>query len=456
MVIKKLLLLLLTVGTFVMLIPYKEVDAMTVGEATWSNYNAYSTYFYAIASIEVPYNTGQVQFYIPQSSSHEFSYGGLTANVRFYDNLGDPFIPNINLIDLNPRLVDGSPVVDGYYSLDLIGLEVLGVTEIEFWIPQNYSIVPGDYTTDGGYLDRNDYLMFMPVAPYDIPTYWNNVNIYSTFYALETEITVPFNASSLQIYIPETAYHRFEYGATNSVVIFYDDADVILATVNLIDIADRPEGLMLIDFTSYGLNEVAKVKLRIMQSYSSMPSGYTDYMSEYTSVTFNANVKLAIYIVDNEEYDRKLFVDTPINLSVTKEGYTFEGWFFKNGVEYDFSSTISSTYIEFNSTVMLYARFTRTTTPPIFEEGTPANAVNNILSIFQLDNLLGYLLLYIGTTIGVIILLNIFKLPGVFMAVGMYVVTGFFIYLSILPTLMLVLGLAVDTMALIYTINRGD
>lgn len=447
--IKKLIVLLL-IGSLFLITPGKEVQALTYGNATYTVYNAYSTYYFVYATIEVPYNTGELQFFLPYSDYHEFTYGGLEASIRFYDADDNAMRDNIYITSASRE------TIEGFYILDLIALQVLGVDHIEFWIPQNFSSVPPDYATVGGFLDQRDMVMYLPVAPYDIPVYWNNVNIYSTYYAIETEIDVPFNASSMQIYIPESAYHRFTYGNVDSVVIFYDENDVELESIDLIDIADQPDGLMLIDFTSYALNEVAKVKIRIMQTYTMMPSGYTDYMSEYTSITFNADVKLVIYIVDNEEYDRKLFTSKPTELTVSKEGYNFDGWFFKNGVKYDFASPITEQYLEFNSTVILYARFSRTVIPPEFEEGTPANAVNTFLSIFHLNNLIGYILLFIVSNVIIIIVIKSINLSGVIMAIGMIFVTALFIYISILPTLVIIIALGVDVISLLHYLSRGD
>lgn len=448
--IKKLFSLIILLLLAVM-IGVQETNATTIGEATWSGYNAYSTYYYAIATIEVPYNTGTVQFQVPYSDYHELTYGGLDGYIKYFtqDDLSTPVLTEI-LSDVRPT------GVAGIYSMDLIQKDLIGIAKIEIWIPQNYSTTPADYVTEGGFLDQRDFLLFIPIAPYDIPVFWNNVNIYSTYYAIETEIEVPFNASSLQLYLPESAYHRFEYGAVDSVVQFFDETDALLETVDLIDIADKPEGLMLIDFTSYELNEVASIKIRVMQTYSSMPSGYTDYMNEFTSITFNVDVKLAIYIVDNEEYDRQLFTSKPPELTVSKAGYTFDGWFFKTGVKYDFASTISDSYIEFNSTVMLYARFTRTDTIPIFEEGTPANAFNNFLAIFHLNNLWGYLLTYLISNIIVIIGFNKLQLSSAIISLGMLFVTALFIFVGVLPLLMIIIGLGIDIVVFIYGVTRGE
>lgn len=425
--------------------------AVTFGDITWADYNAYSTYHFAVGTAEVPYNTGEIQVQIPYSDYHEFTYGGLEASIRFFeqDDLVTP-VKIIYLFDVHPASVEG------LYTFDLISESIVGIVEIEIWIPQNYSSVPGGYLGDGGYLDQNDLILMVPIAPYDIPVFWNNINVYSTYYAIVSEIEVPFNASSLQIYIPESAYHRLSYGGVDSNITLYDSADVLLETVLMSELATKPDGLMLIDFTSYDLNEVATIEIRIMQNYTTMPSGYTDYMTEFTSITFNEDVKLAIYIMDNEEYNRQLFTTLPPYLEVSKEGYTFEGWFFKNGMEYDFSSTISDTYIEFNSTVMLYAKFTITDPIPVFEEGTPANAFNNFLAIFHLNNLLGYLLSYFIVNIGIVLGLKALNLSGTIMSIGMIAVTGIFIYVGVLPLLMIIIGLGIDFASLIINLGRGD
>lgn len=447
--IKKLLSILLLVS-IALIVPAKEVDAMSYGTAEYSIYNAYSTYYFVIATFEVPYNTSEMQYLLPYSDYHEFTYGGLEASIRFFDIDNDPIRDNIYAISSSRENIEG------IYTWDLIDLNALGVHHIEFWIPQNFSSVPPDYATAGGFLDQRDLVIYLPVAPYDIPVYWNNVNIYSTFYAIEAYIDIPFNASSMQLYIPESSFHRFTYGATNSTITFFDELDNVLETINMIDLADSPDGLMLVDFTSYDINEVAKVKIRIMQTYSSMPSGYTDYMTEFTSVTFNQDVKLVIYIVDNEEYDRKLFTTTPTELTVTKAGYTFDGWFFKTGVKYDFASPITETYLEFNSTVILYARFSRTEPLPQFEEGTPANAFNNFLAIFHLNNLIGYVLVFVVSNIVVVIGFKMLNLSAVIMSLGMFAVTGIYIFVGIMPTLLVIIGLAVDLVIFIAGLSGGD
>ena len=434
-----------------LIVSTSEVKAISIGDATWSSYNAYSTYFYAIATIEVPYNTGDVQYQLPYSDYHEYTYGGLDNYIKFYyeDDLINP------ALTLSLQDVKGGDI-EGIYSINLIEYNMLGVAEIEFWIPQNYSLVPGDYVTEGGFLDQRDYLIFVPVAPYEIPVFWNNINVYSTYYVIEAELDVPFNASSIQIYIPESAYHRFSYGGIDSTVIFYDEDDVILESVNLIDIADKPDGLMLIDFTSYQINEVAKIKIRIAQTYGAMPSGYTDYMSEFTSITYNADVKLVIYIVDNEEYDRKLFTSKPEDITLVKEDYTFDGWYFRNGVKYDFGSPIAEQYLEFNTTVILYARFSRTEILPEFVEGTPANAINSFLAIFHLNNRIGFIIFFIACNIVVVLGIKALKLPGTIMAIGMIGVTAFFIYVNLLPLLLIIMAIGVDIVALLHGLSRSE
>lgn len=448
--IKKLLMVVL-LGFIFIVTPLQRVEATTVGDATWASYNAYSTYFFAIATIEIPYNTGDLQYQLPYSDYHEYTYGGLNASIKFYfpDDLINP------ALTLTLQEVKGGDI-EGIYLIDLIEYNMLGVAEIEFWIPQNYSVLPPDYVTEGGFLDQRDYVILVPVAPYEIPIFWNNINVYSTYYAIEAEIDVPFNASSVQIYIPESGYHRFSYGGIDSTVIFYDEADNILESVNLIDIADQPDGLMLIDFTSYNINEVAKIKIRIVQTYGSMPSGYTDYMSEFTSITYNADVKLVIYIVDNEEYDRKLFTMKPDDITLTKEGFNFDGWFFRNGMKYDFASPVSDQYLEFNSTVILYARFSRTEVLPEYVEGTPAHAINSFLAIFHLNNVIGYILVFILANLIIIVGFKALKLSGTIMAIGMIGVTALFIYINILPLLLIIMAVGVDVVALLHGLGGSE
>ena len=446
--------LLLTIIGFALFVPALETKAVeTEPKIAWASLPLYSTYMAIEGTITLPEGVLKVDFYIPDSDYHILGIGGIDSYLVIYNGVTEIFNEDITYFH-------GADLV-GWYSLDLAQLGVLGATEIVIVITQTYSVLPSGYVGDDAYLDTYDSLSFVYNAPYDIELSFINLNLYSTYYALKTTIEVPYDTRSLSLYLAPTQFFENSFGGVDSEIVFYDIDDVELFSLTYEDL-NSINGFVRANlipyFTTYEVDvgETAYITIIAVMNYSQLPSQLIQYMNDNSSITFNDNLKLAIFVNDGLEENYELFYNIPTFYTPTKTGYSFIGWALANGAYYDFITPIEAELL-FNDNLYLYARYSIITSgDPTPADQTPNSVIDSVLATVGFNNDFGHIIIYLIVLVITILIMVKIQLSVMIMAVAAIVITALFIYLGILPFLVSIFAIGLSSTVLLFNIKGSD
>ena len=417
--------------------------------------NFYSTYYGLIADMEIgdPDAYG-IEIYIPESTGHEFSAGNIDSYIVFRDDTSTDLL-TINFIDIS------GVKIGGWYNFDF---EALGITdnvaEIYMVIMSNYGAVPPSGFVS--YMQTDTQVIYNYAFQYDL--IWNYINIVSNVYAIRASMGIVAEAKSIQIYVPESDYHRDDYNGYDATIEFSDDDGATypysydirnfnfsnisgIIDINLIQIYDD---LSLQDpFTNF--------KITIPQSFvPPIPAGYIDYLNTASYLTWNNNIYSYRFYVDGVVYDGGFFRATiPLPTQPFKAGYYFNGWRFSNGETYEPDTNVDLDLL-LNNNIDLYASWreanpidTGTTDP------TANQTILNVFASFNLDTNVGFIIVYLAVIMIALFFFNKFNLPNIMTIISLLLITIFWMFIGMLPILMSIMAFIVLAYMLVSNIRGG-
>lgn len=419
--------------------------------------NFYSTYYGLTASLEIgdPDAYG-IEIYIPESTGHEFEQGNIDSYIAFID------VDNNTLLSIN--FIDISGVkIGGWYTFDF---EALGITdnvaEIYMVIMSNYGSQPPSQFVS--YMATDTQVIYN--YDFDYVLYWNIIYLANNVYAVRAARAIPNDIQSLQIYIPESEYHRGVYIGYNAIIEFsHDEGNTYAYSYNLKDFlfsVFKIQGILDFNLTEiyneYNITSpFTNFKITIPQSFTPpLPAGYIDYLNENSYMSFNNNIYSYRFYVDGVIYDGGTFRSTiPLPTQPFKAGYYFNGWRLSNGETYEPDTNVDLNLL-LNNNIDLYASWRETN--PIDTSTTDPTANQTILNVFasfNLDTNVGFIIVYLGVIMIAIFFFNKFNLPNIMTIISLLLITIFWMFIGMLPILMSIMAFIVLAYMLVSNIRGG-
>lgn len=265
-----------------------------------------------------------------------------------------------------------------------------------------------------------------------------NVNLYSTYYAINMKWAIPEGTIYIELSIPiYSGLVMTQSGSgLKSYINFMDSSSVTIEDYEFEEIGGRMYGLFRFILSEYNADGTLFFGVTFMHNYgSSLPSGLLADMQTNVTVKANDTLRSVKYYTNSVLYTTSLFVDIPqVPIDPTPPtGYVFNGWVTGDGLSYNFTE-ISDEDL-FNETLYLYADFVpENYTDPIPEPTTNVpQDLRNILALVRLDNVDGYGIFFVIISIiliggGVLFL----KLNAFILAIVELVWLGLSMYLGLI------------------------
>ena len=455
---KKILLILLV-------LPFLGVAKLNATTTTWGSTNVDGSYYHITGTFILPDNVSSINIDIPDYVDAANSFANYHSEIEIgwaYDGEAADYTDTYKLSELgnncdtvltenvNCRLdfLDETSPVYGYYGLVYsVKIKVLvDVNEIisnilvffnestviyEYALPDITFIDWAIEEADGG-------------DPADSYIHSDQIYIYST-------------TETVDMYIPNSIYHYDDpvgeraiiefYMYTGGVPVFYKFFEENL--VDYTKLGNYAGNLSINVTTLLGDNDMVFSELNtsydyyliitIPQTYDTEPFEYENYLSQ-SMYKYNSNTHYALFMNEGVVYDDVLFLDFPYEpTEPTKEGYTFTGWFTAGGFEYTFDSVITDDDLV-NDIFYLYAQYTEVIPANYTVDDPEANDIaSTLLEGFKLNSVFSQVILFVLIIIGIVVVISKYKLPIIVGVVAIMILTGFFMYLGILPIMISIL-----------------
>ena len=444
-------LILAIVGIFTSAInSYAALDAFSY------NYtNFYSSYYGLQADLEITdYDAYGIEIYIPESDGHEFEDGNIDSYIVFKDENNTPLL-SIDFINIS------GVKIGGWYRFDF---ENLGITSnvryISMIIMSNYGAVPPSGFLS--YMTNDTEIIYNYEYQQDL--IWNYINIVSNIYAIQTTMGIVNDAKTIQIYIPDSEFHRTDYNGYDATLKFSDDGGSTypysydLTDFNFSNISGIIDINLLQIYDDLSLqSNFTNFIILIPQSFvPPIPSGYIDYLNISSFLTWNNNIYSYKFYVDGILYDGGFFRSTiPLPNTPNKTGYYFNGWVLPNGETWDENSNINLDLL-LNNNLDLYASWReRSVIDTTITDPTENNLMANVFATFNLNTNVGYIIVYLAIIMMSLFALNKFNMPQILTIITLLLITAFWMFLGFLPILMSIMAFAVLTYMLITNVRGG-
>lgn len=411
-------------------------------DISWSIINTFQDYHVLLGEIDIPETAYGMELYVPESDFHVYSIGGIDSFIEFR-NAANQIIFTQDLIEVKTSSVAGA------FIFNFIALDIEDAASFKIQISQTYTSIPAGYLD---YINTNDDLMFN--YDYGIELIWNNINLYSNYYSIQTNFPVVSDAKLISIYIPESQYHTREIGGVQDEINFYNANGTLLESIRLSTLNfNLISGLYKIDIENdldLNIGQIQSVNIVIPQTYEIVPPNYIQFLNENSVIGFNDRVYRVNYYLKGDIYLSDLFNFIPEqpNDPLMLSGEYFEGWYFANGNEYDFNSVITDTQL-FNNELNLYALITnRAPIDTDLGDPEPSEFFGSLFDTIGMNSTTGYAIMYLIVIILALVGLKSINVPNIMMMITMILITAIFMFMGFLPVLMGIVAFGVFALIL--------
>lgn len=306
------------------------------------------------------------------------------------------------------------------------------------------------------------------------------------FYYLASRIEYLWNGTEyLNLYIPPSQYHTDSGNVppsslldSQSYIQFYNEDTPIFRlyiTEYLQDIRAnwKLDGLINIDMrkifadNGYDIDEIDFEEtdhrhywvLYIPQTFEAEPDGYLEYINDTAYYTINKDLNVVEFWNESVLWDSYLYYDVPVAPTQPfVSGQVFTGWYTQTGIRVDFTKTfdIPDAWLDSQGVLSLYANYRITTSIDIDQtDETPDNIFIPILEQLNMNNTVGYLIVFVAILGVIIVFTNRFNMGTMVQFILTIGLTIFWIYLGFLPILAAIIVIALELIIFISYINRG-
>jgi hypothetical protein len=414
---------------------------------TWGLVETVPDVYIFNTDIDKPIGTKTLLLDLPESDLTTCNNSGLTPMFKMYDS-SDVLIEEFNLCEYFGTDLNDTLFIDfvalGYW----LDFNWQSVSSIYIQIPQTFSSPPSgifDYWNDS----TNNSMIFN--YEYNTGYYFiKNVNhvktsvkTSDTVYSITLDLTNMFN---LDYELIDTAFIKVK-----------DDTEATLETIYLNDLTILNPTLVKIDLSldGYTADEVERFDIYLNKYEEITSERLIEYNTDFNFLFNTADVVQVNYVsqgvIINEGvgiYGKTIDYYEPTEI----EGYEFIGWTDKNDVWFNSSTGLDESMLV-DSNIYLYANYQKvnTVTPVVpIEPSTPTEEpLNALLNVFGLDNVVGYILFYVGLMIIVTVGLLWVEVPLIVIASIDLLITIIVTYWGILPFFVTVIAYLL--MALMFT-----
>lgn len=289
----------------------------------------------------------------------------------------------------------------------------------------------------------------------------NNINLFSTYYAIAMNWEIPEGTIYIEVTIP--IYSGLVMTQTGSglksYIDFKDESNTSIEDYDFEEIGGRMYGVFRFILSEFNAPDTRNFSMVFMHNYgSSLPSGLIADMTANIIVKANDTLRYVKYYSQGVLYITNLFVDIPITPSppTPPTGYEFNGWTYGSGEPYNFTAVTNNDLI--NDTFYLYADFIPTTNAVVVPEPTTSvpQDVRNILALVRLDNTSGYGVAYALLAIIIIVVSILWlKADALIIAFIELVWLGLALYIGLLSLwVTIVIGLFI-VLVIMYKLKNG-
>lgn len=301
------------------------------------------------------------------------------------------------------------------------------------------------------------------IKAYDIPDmYVDNINLYSTYYAVSIEWEIPEGIVYVEVDIPiYTLLKMTQTGSgIKSSITFSDENDMTIETYNFENLGGRIHGLFRFILSEYDVTGARYVNILLVHDEGvSLPSGIIDNIETNVILKADEVIKFVRYYSQGSIYATSMFIDVPVRPSdpTPPTGYIFNGWVKANGEPYTFRAVAPEEIIV--DTFYLYADFVPSSSEVIVPEPSSnvPTGLREILALARLDNTEGYGVFYVLIAVVIIGLMSFFlKANALIIGIAELVWLSLSLFLGLLSLwIAIAVGLFI-VMVIMYMMNKGD